>query len=46
MSDTPELVIANGTVVNSSGRQQAHVVVRDGAGRLVSVLGFLDRVPS
>ena len=30
MSDTPELVIAHGTVVNSSGRQHAHVVVRDG----------------
>ncbi len=30
MSDTPELVIAHGTVVNSFGRQQAHVVVRDG----------------
>ncbi|HSL38255.1 MAG TPA: dihydropyrimidinase, partial [Arthrobacter sp.] len=30
MSDTPELVIAHGTVVNSFGRRQAHVVVRDG----------------
>ncbi|KUM33642.1 amidohydrolase family protein [Arthrobacter sp. EPSL27] len=30
MSDTPELVIANGTVVNSFGRQHAHIVVRDG----------------
>ncbi|MET3720538.1 MULTISPECIES: amidohydrolase family protein [unclassified Arthrobacter] len=30
MSDTPELVIANGTVVNSFGRQQVHVVIREG----------------
>ncbi|BCW73008.1 amidohydrolase family protein [Arthrobacter sp. NicSoilB8] len=29
-SDMPELVIAHGTVVNSSGRQRAHVVVREG----------------
>lgn len=30
MSHTPELVVANGTVVNSSGRQNAHIVVEDG----------------
>ncbi|HCB59655.1 MAG TPA: dihydropyrimidinase, partial [Arthrobacter bacterium] len=30
MSDTPELVIANGTVVNSFGRRHAHIVVREG----------------
>ena len=28
MSHIPELVIANGTVVNSFGRQHVHVVVR------------------
>ncbi|MCO4239348.1 amidohydrolase family protein [Pseudarthrobacter raffinosi] len=40
MSDTPELVIANGTVVNSFGRQQAHVVVREGRiDRLVDAAG-------
>lgn len=27
MSHTPDLVIANGTVVNSFGRQNVHVVV-------------------
>ena len=30
MSRTPELVVANGTVVNSFGRQNAHIVVQDG----------------
>ncbi|OFI36953.1 dihydropyrimidinase [Arthrobacter sp. SW1] len=30
MSLMPELVITNGTVVNSFGRQAAHIVVRDG----------------
>jgi dihydropyrimidinase len=30
MSHTPDLVVANGTVVNSSGRQNAHIVVEDG----------------
>ncbi|WP_427135400.1 amidohydrolase family protein [Pseudarthrobacter sp. S9] len=30
MSNTPDLVIANGTVVNSFGRQHAHIVVRNG----------------
>lgn len=30
MSNTPDLVIANGTVVNSFGRRNAHIVVRDG----------------
>ncbi|MCU1516671.1 MAG: dihydropyrimidinase, partial [Pseudarthrobacter sp.] len=30
MSHTPELVVANGTVVNSFGRWNAHVVVHDG----------------
>lgn len=31
MSSIPDLVIANGTVVNSSGRRHAHIVVRDGS---------------
>lgn len=30
MSRTPELVIANGTVVNSFGRQNAHIIVQHG----------------
>ncbi|WP_426975651.1 amidohydrolase family protein [Pseudarthrobacter sp. O4] len=30
MSSKPDLVIANGIIVNSFGRQHAHVVVRDG----------------
>jgi len=30
MSHQPELVIANATVVNSTGRQEAHIVVREG----------------
>lgn len=30
MSHTPELVVANATVVNSSGRQSAHIVAEDG----------------
>ncbi|MCE3293816.1 MAG: dihydropyrimidinase, partial [Arthrobacter sp.] len=30
MSHTPELVIANGTVVNSFGRRHAHIVIREG----------------
>lgn len=30
MSHTPNLVIANGTVVNSFGRRNAHVVIHDG----------------
>ena len=30
MSNRPDLVISNGTIVNSGGRRQAHVVVRNG----------------
>uniref|UniRef100_UPI001BAE0901 amidohydrolase family protein n=1 Tax=Pseudarthrobacter albicanus TaxID=2823873 RepID=UPI001BAE0901 len=43
MSNTPELVIANGTVVNSFGRQHAHIVVRDG--RIVRLVDASEPVP-
>ncbi|WP_427007553.1 amidohydrolase family protein [Pseudarthrobacter sp. H2] len=43
MSNTPELVIANGTVVNSFGRRHAHIVVRDG--RIVRLVDASEPVP-
>src|SRR4029453_6884672 len=44
MSRFPYLVIANGTVVNSFGRQAAHVVV-DG-GRIVQLIDAADPIPA
>ena len=44
MSDTPELVIANGTVVNSFGRRHAHVVVREG--RIDQLVDAAEPVPA
>ena len=44
MSHFPDLVIANGTVVNSFGRQAAHVVV-DG-GRIVGLVDAAEPIPS
>ncbi|KRE72045.1 amidohydrolase family protein [Arthrobacter sp. Soil762] len=44
MSHTPDLVVAHGTVVNSFGRQQAHIVVRDG--RIVQLLDASEPVPA
>ncbi len=44
MSHTPDLVIAHGTVVNSFGRQAAHVVV-DG-GRIVQLVDAAEPVPA
>ena len=46
MSHTPDLVIAHGTVVNSFGRQAAHVVVDDSCfydGHLGPMLDELQR---
>lgn len=43
MSHTPELVVANGTVVNSFGRQNAHVVVHDG--KIVRLVDASEPVP-
>src|SRR4051794_35727516 len=44
MSHQPELVIANATVVNSYGRQPAHVVVHDG--RIVQLVDAGQPVPA
>ena len=44
MSHFPDLVIANGTVVNSFGRQAAHVVV-DG-GRIVELVDAAEPIPA
>jgi dihydropyrimidinase len=44
MSLIPELVIANGTVVNSFGRQSAHVVVQDG--RIAELIDASQPVPA
>jgi dihydropyrimidinase len=44
MSRTPDLVIAHGTVVNSFGRRNAHVVVRDG--RIDQLIDAAEPVPA
>ncbi|MFE4227978.1 amidohydrolase family protein [Arthrobacter sp. NPDC056886] len=44
MSHTPDLVIANGTVVNSFGRQDAHVVVHGGT--IVQLVDAAEPVPA
>jgi dihydropyrimidinase len=44
MSHTPELVIAHGTVVNSFGRQDAHVVVHGGT--IVQLVDASEPVPA
>jgi dihydropyrimidinase len=44
MSRQPQLVIANATVVNSHGRQEAHVVVRDG--RIARLVDTAQPVPA
>ncbi len=44
MSLIPELVIANGTVVNSFGRQAAHIVVQDG--RIAELIEASQPVPA
>lgn len=44
MSQLPDLVIANGTVVNSFGRQSAHVIV-DG-GKVTALLDATEPVPA
>lgn len=44
MSHTPDLVIANGTVVNSFGRQEAHVVVH--GGKIVQLVDAAEPVPA
>ncbi|MCM0618463.1 amidohydrolase family protein [Paenarthrobacter sp. TYUT067] len=44
MSQLPDLVIAHGTVVNSFGRQDAHVVV-DG-GRIIELIDATEPVPA
>jgi dihydropyrimidinase len=43
MSHTPDLVIANGTVVNSFGRRDAHVVVHGGT--IVHLVDASEQVP-
>ncbi|MDQ0828032.1 dihydropyrimidinase [Arthrobacter sp. B2I5] len=44
MSRQPQLVIANATVVNSHGRQEAHVVVQDG--RIARLVDTAQPVPA
>ena len=44
MSRIPDLVIAHGTVVNSFGRRNAHVVVRDG--RIEQLIDAAEPVPA
>lgn len=44
MSGQPDLVIANATVVNSFGRQHAHVVIKDG--RISAVLRSEEEPPA
>ena len=44
MSNQPELVISNATVVNSSGRQAAHIVVQDG--RIAALLDAAQPAPA
>ena len=44
MSRQPDLVIANATVVNSYGRQNAHIVIRDGL--VVQLLEVTEAVPA
>lgn len=44
MSRQPQLVIANATVVNSHGRQEAHIVVQDG--RIARLLDAAEPVPA
>ncbi|UUL76883.1 amidohydrolase family protein [Pseudarthrobacter sp. Fe7] len=44
MSHQPELVISNATVVNSDGRQEAHIVVSDG--RIAALVDATQPVPT
>jgi dihydropyrimidinase len=44
MSRQPQLVIANATVVNSHGRQEAHIVVQDG--RIARLVDAAQPVPA
>ncbi|AXJ08699.1 amidohydrolase family protein [Arthrobacter sp. PM3] len=44
MSHTPDLVIAHGTVVNSFGRQEAHVVVH--GGKIIGLVDASEPVPA
>ncbi|TQJ34453.1 amidohydrolase family protein [Arthrobacter sp. SLBN-122] len=44
MSRQPQLVIANATVVNSHGRQEAHIVVQDG--RIARLVDTAQPVPA
>ena len=44
MSRIPELVVANGTVVNSIGREDAHIVVQDGT--IVRLVPASEPVPA
>jgi dihydropyrimidinase len=44
MSNQPELVITNATVVNAFGRQQAHIVIREG--RIAALVDAADAAPA
>ena len=44
MSHQPELVIANATIVNSHGRQAAHIVVQEG--RIAALIDVDQPVPA
>ncbi|WP_026554519.1 amidohydrolase family protein [Arthrobacter sp. 35W] len=44
MSDRAELVIANGTIVNASGRSQGHIVVR--SGKIEQVVDATQPIPA